>query len=151
VGNASVKAEYNYSGIGNKFWSTLYDVGLTPRLVLPPEYARVTPYGIGLTDLMKSTSGVDTAIRFAISDADALRHRIEEYGPRILCCFNGKRVAQEFFGVRKVDYGLQGRAIGVARIFIAPSTSAAGNRWWDASWWDQLANLARSSTDCACT
>jgi TDG/mug DNA glycosylase family protein len=51
-----------YAGPGNKFWVTLCKVGLTPRQLRPEEYATITQYGLGLTDLAKSVAGCDAAL-----------------------------------------------------------------------------------------
>ena len=39
-----------YAGPGNRFWTILWDTGLTDRLLEPPEYGSLLDYGIGLTD-----------------------------------------------------------------------------------------------------
>ena len=38
-----------YAGPGNKFWPILAEVGLTPRLLRPDEFATLPAFGIGLT------------------------------------------------------------------------------------------------------
>lgn len=51
AGFASAKQRAYYAGPGNAFWRTLFEVGLTPRLLEPAQYHIVPQYGLGLTDL----------------------------------------------------------------------------------------------------
>jgi len=46
-----------YARPGNQFWNVFYEIGLTPRRLQPQEYVTLTEFGIGLTDLVKVTSG----------------------------------------------------------------------------------------------
>jgi len=139
AGTKSAKEGHYYAGRGNKFWRTLATVALTTFELRPADYARLLEFGIGLTDLVKHQAGSDRAIRFQNADAERLATKIRRYAPRFLC-FNGKRAAQEFFG-GQVEYGLQVARIGTTHVFVAPSTSAAANRSWDISHWQEIARL----------
>jgi len=129
-----------YAGRGNKFWRTLAEIGLTPRQLAPAEYPLLAAFGIGLTDLAKGQSGGDAAIRFHADGSRALRERMLRFRPGVLC-FNGKRAAGEFLGVRNVTFGLLSAEIGATRLFVAPSTSGAASRYWDVSVWGELARV----------
>ena len=98
-------------------------------------------YGIGLTDLVKGKAGMDHQLTAVDFDFESFRHKIIQYQPTYLC-FNGKRAAQEFLG-RKVAYGLQVESMGSTKIFVAPSTSGAANRYWNIELWCELARLCR--------
>lgn len=128
-----------YAGRGNKFWRTLHQIGLTPRLLDPHEFPSVTDYGIGLTDIAKTYSGPDVGLRRAHFDADGLRRRIEQFAPRALA-FNGKKAAQAFYGAA-VAYGQQTEPIGTTTVFMLPSTSGAASGFWDAGHWQRLADF----------
>jgi TDG/mug DNA glycosylase family protein len=128
-----------YAGPGNRFWTILWETGLTDRLVEPPEYGSLLDYGIGLTDVVKDQEGMDSAIDFGGCGA-LLRKRLEPFSPRYLC-FNGKRAAVEALGGERIRYGLQANSFGSTRLFVAPSTSAAAKRWWDGDVWIELAAL----------
>jgi TDG/mug DNA glycosylase family protein len=143
---SSVSAERGqyYAGPGNRFWTNLRDVGLTDRLLDPSEYRSLLGYGIGLTDVVKDQSGMDSAIDFDGWGA-LLRGRLEPYSPAYLC-FNGKRAASEAIGEKRIRYGLHATSFGSTRLFVAPSTSAAARRWWDGGIWRELAELVRSAT-----
>ena len=133
-----------YAGPGNRFWSVLEETGLTPSLLAPSEYRCLLEHGIGLTDVVKDQAGMDIGIDFPGHGA-TLENRLEPFSPRIVC-FNGKRAASEALGERPVSYGLRSNTFGSTRLFVAPSTSAAARRWWDARLWHQLAELVRGST-----
>lgn len=139
AGRRSAELGRYYAGPGNRFWKTLCEIGLTPRVLAPAEFASLPQFGIGLTDLVKRQSGADTTLVFERADAERLRAKIVRHRPRLLC-FNGKRSAQEFLG-NAVDYGLQAAAIGTTQLFVAPSTSAAAKASWDLRPWSELAAL----------
>ena len=60
VGAASARLGAPYAGPGNKFWPTLAQIKLTPRLIEPHEFRLLPRFGIGLTDLNKTESGADS-------------------------------------------------------------------------------------------
>jgi TDG/mug DNA glycosylase family protein len=102
-------------------------------------------FGIGLTDIAKGQRGNDVDISFGPSDRAPLRNKILAYQPQFLC-FNGKRAAQEFFGVRDIRYGLQAERIGETQVFVAPSTSGAARASWDPAIWRDLARRVRRAS-----
>jgi len=140
AGDTSARLQMYYAGPGNKFWKVLHGIGLTPRILEPREYVDLPQYGLGLTDLVKHASGVDSKIDFRCKGSKALMNKIIEFQPKVLC-FNGKRAAQEFLS-RAVSYGIQPDQIGATQLFVAPSTSGAANRFWDVKWWSSLAEIA---------
>jgi TDG/mug DNA glycosylase family protein len=131
-----------YAGPGNRFWLTLHEVGLTNRLLDPAEFATLLSYGIGLTDLVKHKAGMDKVLVGGdFKDGrQRLRQAILEYRPRFLC-FTSKEAAKQFFGLRRVAYGLQEGTIGETRLFVAPSTSGAARGSWDIRFWKELVEL----------
>ena len=50
-GTASARAGAYYAGAGNRFWTALHEVGLTPVLLRPTEFARLADFDLGLTDI----------------------------------------------------------------------------------------------------
>ena len=143
VGKRSAQRQQYYAGPGNRFWKTLNDTRLTPRLLSPAEYRELLAFGIGLTDLVKHSSGGDRDLAFKRNDRLALERRILEFEPRILC-FNGKRAAQEYFAVPRVEYGRQRHSIGATEVYVAPSTSRAANGAWDLDPWRLVARRVRT-------
>ena len=144
VGRTSARVGAYYARPGNQFWSVLYEIGLTPRRLQPHEYVILPESGIGLTDLVKVTSGTDAQINDSDFDVDGLRIRIEKHSPRVVA-FNGKRGASEFLG-RAVNYELQEETIAETNIFVLPSTSGAARGYWDQKYWVELAAYVRDST-----
>lgn len=137
VGTRSAMVDAYYAHPRNRFWQTLHQIGLTPRLLAPLEYSQLPRYGIGLTDLCKAHSGGDTALPGGAYDAPALSSKLAHYRPVILA-FNGKTPAKAFFGT-SVDYGLQVTRCGETKVYVLPSTSTAASRYWDETYWRELA------------
>ena len=123
----------------------LHSVGLTPAVLAPAEFRGVLAYGIGLTDIVKTTFGPDSGLKPGDFDREGLRRRIETFQPRVLA-FNGKRSASAFLG-GPVDYGYQAdRDIGATRIYVAPSTSGAARGFWNEEYWRRVAEAAMASS-----
>lgn len=137
AGFVSAQKRQPYAGPGNKFWSMLHKTGLTPYQLDPSEFKSLLKYEIGLTDMAKTAIGTDDYLKKTDFN-NPLKEKILLYRPHYLA-FNGKRAAQEFFQQKKVSYGLQIDTIGKTNIYILPSTSGAAVRYWDESYWAELA------------
>ena len=147
VGNYSARTGSYYAHPQNKFWPILFETGLTSELLPSSRYRELPTYGIGLTDLVKSQSGVDHEISFAITRAESrqrLQRSIEQYEPRILA-FTSKKAGQEFLGDNKL-FGEQAETIGNTHIWILPSTSSAARKHWQPDIWHALANRIRATS-----
>jgi double-stranded uracil-DNA glycosylase len=142
AGTKSAQLKQYYAKPGNRFWKALFEVGLTPTLLKPSEYENLLSFGIGLTDLVKTKSGMDSTLEKDDFDTITFDESIKKYAPKILC-FNGKRAAETYLQ-RPADYGLQPETIGMTKIFVAPSTSGAASKFWDIEIWRELANLSNS-------
>lgn len=145
LGAESARQRAFYAKPGNRFWPTLHEVGLTPRRLAPAEYPQLLNWGIGLTDLNKTQSGNDDALSAEHDDVAGLAAKIEQYQPAILA-FTAKRPAQVFlhesFGLKGPPaYGLQPQRIGRTHLFVLPSTSGSGVRYWDIAPWHELKRL----------
>jgi TDG/mug DNA glycosylase family protein len=139
AGAASAAKRAYYAGPGNAFWPTLFDVGLTPRVLQPHEYGQLTQWKMGCTDLAKNVYGSDSVLARAHFDPHRLRRLISEFGPRIVA-FTSKRAAAEFTG-HAVDYGLLAETAESARLFVLPSPSGAARRYWNRDHWRELSRL----------
>src|SRR6201996_6841141 len=111
-GTASARAGAHYAGPGNRFWITLHEIGLTPLLLRPAEFARLPEFGIGLTDISKTASGSDQEVGRRGFDPERLA-RVIAVPPPAHLAFNGKNSARAALG-RPVDYGVQPERIGGA-------------------------------------
>ena len=87
AGTVSAARGAYYAHPQNKFWRALHAAGLTPRLLAPAEYPLMPSFGLGLTDIAKTVSGMDKELpagalgRLA---CEAMRARIERFEPAIL-------------------------------------------------------------------
>jgi len=142
AGRRSAAERAYYAHPGNLFWRALFEAGLTPRLLVPPEFPLLLDYGIGLTDLAKHHSGNDDELPRAAFDAPALVAKIERHAPRLLA-FTSKNAARAALG-HAVGYGLQGETIGSTRLFVLPSPSGQARGHWDTGPWLALSELYRA-------
>jgi TDG/mug DNA glycosylase family protein len=140
AGRKSAEVGAYYAKPGNRFWPTLYEVRLTPRLLKPLEYRDVLKFGIGLTDIAKDHVGQDDAIDLALVDAGALAARISACAPAIMA-FTSKNAASLCLGkpTGRIDYGFQPENIGPTRLFVLTSPSGAAGSNWSIEPWRMLA------------
>jgi double-stranded uracil-DNA glycosylase len=136
---ASAAAKAYYAKPGNKFWPTLYQVGITPRRFAPDEYPELLRLGIGLTDLCKVHSGVDSELPDDAFDLIAFKSKIARYRPALVA-FTSKNAAQSALG-KAVDYGLQTDEWKQTRFFVLPSPSGLATRFFDIGIWRNLAEI----------
>jgi hypothetical protein len=108
----------------------------------PEEYEKLLDFDIGLTDLVKGTTGVDSKLKKSDFKTGHLKKKILKYRPKVLC-FNGKTAAQVFMDTKKVNYGLQNMKVGKTLIFVAPSTSGAASGYWNEEYYFQLADIVK--------
>ncbi|HMA51604.1 MAG TPA: mismatch-specific DNA-glycosylase [Magnetospirillaceae bacterium] len=136
---ASKEASAYYAHPGNIFWKTLFDVGLTPRLVAPRDYATLLEWGIGLTDLNKTEWGADAELSPTAFDVAGFSEKMRLYRPRRIA-FTSKTAAGNFLGRRIVSYGLQPETLGDSLLFIMPSTSGRAGNHFKIEPWQALAD-----------
>jgi TDG/mug DNA glycosylase family protein len=144
AGRQSALQKAYYAHGQNKFWRTLYDVGLTPRLLQPGEYPALWEFGIGLTDIAKSVYGMDHQLpRHSLGPkaADALRRRIEKIAPRHLA-FTSLKAGRTVLG-KSAMAGEQKEIWGETRIWVLPSPSPLAGNHWDITPWAALAKAVR--------
>jgi double-stranded uracil-DNA glycosylase len=133
-----------YAHPQNKFWRALHTVGLTPRLFEPAEFASLPQFGVGLTDIAKTVSGMDSQLpagALGRPACDAMAERVARASPAILA-FTSLNAGRRFLG-RAALFGEQSETIGRTRLWLLPSPSPAANWNWDARWWHALAARAR--------
>jgi double-stranded uracil-DNA glycosylase len=145
VGTASAETGAYYAHKQNKFWKILHDTGLTPALLSPHQYRELLHHGIGLTDFVKTHSGMDHQIpltKLAEVSRARLRAAMLKFRPAFLA-FTSKTGGQRFLGGPR-GYGEQTERIGDTRIWILPSTSGAANGSWRPEVWQQFADEVRA-------
>jgi TDG/mug DNA glycosylase family protein len=153
-GTVSAARKQYYAHPQNKFWRVLYDVGLTPGQLKPSEYAQLLALGVGLTDIAKHSSGMDSELPRGSLGADAiadLRRRIEKFRPATLA-FTSLTGGRKFLG-RAAEFGPQPQTIGTTAIWILPSPSPAAHWNWKNHFhvWQALADHIRKSANSAPT
>jgi TDG/mug DNA glycosylase family protein len=139
-----------YANPGNRFWSVLAEIGLTPHRFRPEEFPRLISLGIGLTDVCKIASGQDEALPRQGFDRARLAAAMRHHRPRLLA-FNSKRAAAEFLGLStgRIPYGALPPALArslpdLPPIMVLPSTSGLACRAWDPAPWRAMAALVLS-------
>jgi double-stranded uracil-DNA glycosylase len=137
----SAEEKSYYAKPGNKFWPTLYRVGITPHQFLPREYQSLLNFQIGLTDLCKAHSGTDAQLPKDAFDLNEFHEKIKRYRPKLVA-FTSKNAARQVLGVQP-QYGLQTETIthGVkqTKLFVLPSPSGLATRFFDITVWQALA------------
>lgn len=125
----SAAVGHYYAGPGNLFWPLLYEAGLLPEPLTYAQDHRILEFGIGLTDLVKrpTPSSADLSPAEARAGVLQVQTKLVTYAPRVVC-FNGKGV-YAWYTRRAVSLGPQDGTIGLARVFVVPSTSARNGRW----------------------
>jgi TDG/mug DNA glycosylase family protein len=146
AGDKSALRKAYYAGPGNLFYSALSISGLTPKLLKPHEYLELVNYDIGLTDLAKLTHGVDNKLKDEDFDVAGFEKKMLKYQPAVIC-FNGKEAARVYFrlnSTKSINYGLQRKELNNTKLFVVPSTSSSGRKYWDIDSWHKLAAFIRT-------
>jgi len=144
AGTVSAARGAYYAHPQNKFWRALFAAELTPRLLAPAEFASLPSYGLGLTDIAKTTFGMDKQLpagalgRLA---CEAMRARIEACQPGVIA-FTSLTAGRSFLR-RDADFGEQPERIGETLVWLLPSPSPAANWNWDERWWRALGDRFR--------
>jgi TDG/mug DNA glycosylase family protein len=142
AGTESARRGCYYAHPQNKFWRALHEVGLTDRRLDCSEFALLPRFGVGLTDIAKTASGMDKELpvealgRGACAEMEA---KIRACAPAILA-FTSLTAGRRFLR-RDVGFGQQQETIGATRVWLLPSPSPAANWNWaaNAGWWRALA------------
>lgn len=146
VGTAASKRaaadRHYYAHPGNRFWSTIHEVGITSRRYEPREFADLLTAGIGFTDLCKSDAGTDREIADHSIDVPAFRTKMLKYRPRTIA-FTSKQAASFFYKkpTRLIELGRQqSEDENFPQIFVLPSTSGLASSHWTTRPWHELSN-----------
>lgn len=140
AGTVSARRGCYYAHPQNKFWRALHRSGLTPRQLAPEEFASMPSYGLGLTDIAKTASGMDKELppgALGRAACEAMAAKIAMFQPQILA-FTSLTAGRKFLG-GEAGFGEQTQRIGATRIWLLPSPSPAAGWNWDEDWWRRLA------------
>jgi len=133
-----------YAHPGNRFWRTLHEVSLTPRLYAPSEFRELLKLGIGFTDMSKQGSGMDHNVAHHEFDVSRFTAAMRKYRPRVIA-FTSKKAASVFYNrpTQKIGLGLQEPQPDFPYAFVLPSPSGAATRYWDIAPWRELAHFLK--------
>jgi TDG/mug DNA glycosylase family protein len=141
AGTESARQAAYYAHPQNRFWRTLHEAGLTPRKLAPAEFAQLPGFGLGLTDIAKTASGMDRELpRGALGReaCAALRLRIEACAPRVLA-FTSLAAGRQYLRRAQAGFGPQPETIGTTAIWLLPSPSPTAGWNFDIGPWRELA------------
>jgi len=139
--SAAVGAYYAHPG--NRFWRTLHDTGVTPRLFAPREYPLLLDLGAGLTDFCKTSWGVDSQIARDAFDVEGFRRKVARLKPEALA-FTSKTAAGLWLraSTGRITVGRQALGEG-PEVFVLPSPSGLATFYWSLEPWCQAAAFLR--------
>lgn len=123
----SYERGFNYAGRNNRFYTILFQSGLTKRLYTPEESPLLLDdYGFGFTNIVaRPTQRADELTKQEYADGRGiLLEKLIRYRPEF-ACYVGKGVYEQFARPKKnAQWGFQplDRVEGI-KDFVAPSTS----------------------------
>ena len=140
AGHRSANIGAYYAHPGNRFWSTLHDVGLTARRYQPHEFQELLKLGIGFTDLCKASAGNDHQISVDRFDLERFEATIRRYRPKSIA-FTSKKAYSLFLGrpTKEIKLGQQNAKPDFPTIFVLSSPSGAASSHWNITAWQELA------------
>lgn len=132
----AARSGHYYAGPRNRFWSLLWQAGLTPRLLRADEDSEVLRFGIGLTAIHPGLISTSNALLPEPTEEqrERLRARLAALAPGVVC-YNGKDVYRMCTGAEAGAWGPLPERVGAARVFVAHSTSGRADRWGADRFW----------------
>lgn len=100
-GKTSAAKGFYYAGPGNKFYSILFEAGLTPTKLLPLDCYSINIYKIGLTDLVHTQCGNDNEISDESYEVDLFLEKMLRFQPKCIA-FTSKKAASYVLGFKGV-------------------------------------------------
>jgi TDG/mug DNA glycosylase family protein len=150
AGRRSADLGHYYAGRGNRFWRTLHEIGLTPRLLAPAEFNELLPLGIGLTDMSKLGSGMDRQIARDQFDPDRFETTMRRCRPHAIA-FTSKKAASVWLRNRNTSTIAYGRHLPTVAdfpdVFVLPSPSGAARSHWSLAPWRELAAWLKAAPE----
>jgi TDG/mug DNA glycosylase family protein len=136
----SAEDGHYYAHPGNRFWSTIHEVGITSRRYQPREFRSLLQLGIGFTDFCKSDAGMDHQISPRAFDSPGFRTKMERYRPGAIA-FTSKKAASLFYDrpTTALAFGRQQSEDGFPEVFVLASPSGAASGHWTLQPWRELA------------
>ncbi len=141
--SAAVGAYYAHPG--NRFWRTLHETGVTPRLFAPDEYPLLLGMGVGLTDFCKTGWGIDSQIAREAFDVEGFRRKVKRLKPGALA-FTSKTAASLWLGKATGRISVGRQAVGGGpEVFVLSSPSGLATSYWSIGPWREAAEFLRTN------
>ena len=126
-GVRSALTDHHFAGYSNRFWRLLHESGLTTELLRAEDDARLTEWGLGVTNLIaRPTPGIDTLAPHEYAAGEIiLRRKVRRWKPPIVA-FVGVTLFRAIFAPRaseRVVLGEQPVDFEGARVFVLPNPS----------------------------
>ena len=143
AGKQSALQKAYYANRQNKFWRTLHQAGLTPRLFEPHEFPQLWELGIGLTDIAKYHFGMDhqlpkDSFLGAGRCSGGFAPAASPTPRRATLAFTSLNAGRSVLGKHAVA-GQQAERWGETQVWILPSPSPLADNHWDIAPWMALA------------
>ena len=129
----SAAVGHHFAGPGSRFWITLRDSKLTPRLYSAFEEEQLVALGYGITNLVPRASAAadDLTPDELRAGGRRLRKLVLQYQPRYLA-FLGFVAYRTAFKQPKATSGLQSESIGSTQVWLLPNPSGLNAHHQDA-------------------
>lgn len=140
---SAAKGAY-YANPGNRFWPTLFEIGLLPEPWPAMAYPGLLDLGLGLTDLNKTEIGNDIDLTPSAFDVPGFMDKMRRVRPAAIAFTSkhGARIFLSHLGRGKGDgpgWGRQQRAWEGIALFVLPSPSGQARRSFDLGPWREMA------------
>lgn len=129
----SAAVGHHFAGPGSRFWITLRDSKVTPRLYSAFEEDQLLELGYGITNLVPRASAMadQLSIEELRSGGRRLRKLVLHYQPRFLAVL-GFVAYRTAFKQPKAQGGLQPESIGATKVWLLPNPSGLNAHHQDA-------------------
>jgi double-stranded uracil-DNA glycosylase len=121
----SAEAGHHFASPGNPFWKLMYAARLVPVELTSDDDARLTEFGLALTNLCQRATRSAAELTREEMDRGALRltRTVRRIRPRIVA-FVGLSIYQHYFGkTASAGAGAKPESIADARVFVLPNPS----------------------------
>lgn len=133
-----------YANPGNRFWPTLWEIGLLPAPWPATAYPGLLDLKLGLTDLNKTEIGNDADLTPAAFDVPGFMAKMQRERPAAIA-FTSKHGARIFLAHQGMGkgggpvWGQQPDAWEGITLFVLPSPSGQARRSFDLGPWREMA------------
>jgi TDG/mug DNA glycosylase family protein len=115
---------------GNRFWKVLHAAGFTEKLLAPAEQWQLVDLGIGITNLVATTSraAADLSVTQLRRGAAALERKAAQLAPAFVAVL-GMQAYRAAFERPKAVIGPQAETLAGARLWLLPNPSGLQARY----------------------